>query len=115
MSLQFYIRYQTDFGQDLFLELRDTRGNDHLLDMQYLNEQFWYLELPTRDLNAYRFVLLNANGDRLREARERHLSPAALRSKKILKIYHTWNFGGQVENVFDTAPFKDMLLPTRKP
>ncbi|GAB3011719.1 4-alpha-glucanotransferase [Niabella terrae] len=115
MSLQFYIRYHTDFGQDLFLELRDTHGNDHLLPMQYLNEQFWYLELPGRDLGSYRFVVQDNNGNRLREARERILSATAQRSKNDLKIYHTWNFGGQVENVFDTAPFKDRLLPTRKP
>ena len=74
MRLQFFVRFHTEFGQQLWLTgnhapLQGTDGQPGI-PMNYLNEDFWELtvELTADQLNdwsdwRYQYLLLNKDGE----------------------------------------------------
>ena len=119
MTLHFYLRYSTRFGQSLFVS-----GNTPLLGnndikkrfgLTYLNNQLWYgtLEIDAKDVFetiCYRYILLDEDGELVYEfGNDRIIEINDLKGSKIV-LYDTWNHAGQYENVFYTAPFAYVLL-----
>ncbi|MEI6947661.1 4-alpha-glucanotransferase [Paraflavisolibacter sp. H34] len=128
MRIDFYLRYHTLPGQNLFLTGNlVTLGNyhkDHALPMRYLNEEFWFvsLEVETFDLPAlsYRYVFRDDRGNTLLDGeKHRHLKIEG--APGHLVAVDTWNSTGEYENAFYTAPFtrvltnEDKFIESRQP
>jgi len=119
LTVQFQLKYHTEFGQNLFIV------GDHLLlgngdianaiPMQYLNEQAWTatVQLPTTALNqkiSYNYVLVNGDGSVVVDwGSDRLLDFQKLSALKV-HILDTWNHAGYFENAFYTEPFQQVLL-----
>ena len=123
MRLHFYLRYHTNFGDSLWVtgNLKPAISGEEpaKLPMQYLNHDFWKLEmeLPNYDFPdeglVYQYVLQNKLGEFIPEAvssRQVYLAEGI----DSIKLYDVWNYAGAFENVFYTAPFKNVLLPDLK-
>lgn len=51
MKIHFYIKYQSEFGEQLFLRFWNKKDIEQMdLPMQYLNQNFWQLEMDDDDL-----------------------------------------------------------------
>ncbi|MFT3678798.1 MAG: 4-alpha-glucanotransferase [Ferruginibacter sp.] len=120
MTLNFYIRFSTRFGQALYLSGSHTElGNDDIakaIPLQYFNENFWHVqvELPGADFTSlaieYRYVLREKDGYEIVEwGNDRVIDFKKISAKDIILI-DTWNHAGEVENAFFTQPFQGVLL-----
>ena len=119
MKLNFYLHFNTKFGQQLFITGNiDELGNNDpakALLMGYLNEQFWNitLELKRKEVPkniAYRYFLKNEDGQILQEWG--HDKELDLKHKDFqeIEMIDVWNHAGEYENVFYSAAFNEVLL-----
>ena len=120
MTLNFFIRFHTRFGQMLYVSGNsDALGNDDInkaLPLQYLNDQFCHcqVEIPAAEVCAksieYHYILKEPDGSVIVEwedgkqidVTEKHLAEIAL--------IDTWNHAGTIENAFYTKPFKEVFI-----
>lgn len=123
MTVHFYLRYSTQFGQNLFVSGNaDVLGNDDpakAFPLEYLNEQLWYgaADIDPGQLEGplnYRYILQDKQDVPVFESgNDRLVDLKKLKTHKRV-LLDTWNHAGQVENVFFTAPFQDVLLKQGK-
>jgi 4-alpha-glucanotransferase len=122
MKIQFYLRFYTKVGQDLFI-IGDTPelGNGDLekaFPLQYLNNEFWVgaveIDSSAHPKVRYKYFLKNADGSVVPEwANDRKIE---LSKSGVLEIQtiDTWNHAGEFENVFFTSAFQQALLKHNK-
>lgn len=118
MKINFYLKYYTVFGEQLFIS-----GNNILLgdddsflaaQMQWLNEDYWRLtiDLPN-DFDGtiyYRYILKNKEGIQIFDGEENRFIDVATNPSKSYSVFDTWNSAGNILNVFFTKPFSKILL-----
>lgn len=81
--------------------------------MNYANEQFWQLEVPVSlkgrtSKVKYRYLLKGEDGQPVAEwGNDRIVS---VDQEQDILLIDTWNFAGEYENAFYTAPFSEVLL-----
>lgn len=72
MKIHFYIRYQSSFGEQLFLRLWNKKGTESFdVSLEYLNKQFWHLVMEDDDLPylptlKYECIRANDFGDTMK-------------------------------------------------
>jgi 4-alpha-glucanotransferase len=93
-------------------------GNDEekkAFALSYLNDQLWYgtVEIDEKDIFetiSYRYILKDKDAELVYEfGNDRVIEIDDLKASKIV-LYDTWNYAGQYENIFYTAPFANVLL-----
>lgn len=122
MILHFYLHYSTQYGQSIFVSGNsDILGNDvntKAFPLTYLNDQLWHgsVDIAEKDLIepiCYRYLLLDEKGDQVSEfGNDRFIVFDKLKVAKIV-LSDTWNFAGEFENAFFTAPFTDVLFKSK--
>ena len=118
MKVQFYLRFQTEFGDSLLISGNtDELGNDDLskgLPMTYFNEEFWgvTIELKRKKINQlqYRYVFKTKDGEIIPEFGNDRTADLVKNGIAELQFMDTWNHAGEYENTFYTAPFQKTLL-----
>jgi len=117
MKLHFYLRYHTSWGQSLWLISGDDTCVDNLdnaIPLTYMNEEFWEAEIKIKgdkDLfYKYKYVLKNADGKIVPEFGNDRLIQTDQQGIKEIMLIDTWCYAGEFENVFYSAPFKNVLL-----
>jgi 4-alpha-glucanotransferase len=119
MKLQFYLRFQTRYGQSIWLSGdADELGNDDLasaIPMEYLNEEFWScsLDIKKKELQktiSYRYILKNEDGELLAEWGNDRVIEFPGKSVHEIQLVDTWNHAGEYENAFYADAFKNVLL-----
>jgi len=123
MILHFYLRYSTKFGQSLFVSGNNgLLGDDDVVKpfpLNYLNDQLWHgsIEIADKDLDepiCYKYILEDENGERVTEfGDDRIIDFNKIKASKIV-LSDTWNYAGEFENAFFTAPFTDVLLKRKQ-
>ncbi len=121
VKISFYLKYQTHFGQSIWVfGNHPSLGGGQpqkALPLSYLNDNFWVLELnfPFTDQKIeYHYLIREENGKELVEWGNDKILDLSLGITKDLILVDTWNFEGQVENVFYTEPFIKTLLKENK-
>ena len=122
MKLQFYLRFQTRYGQSLWVSGdADELGNDdpaQALPLEYLNEESWsgQVEIKKKELQksiSYRYILKNEDGELIYDwGRDRVIEFPGKSFQEILLI-DTWNHAGEYENAFYSDAFNNVLLKHR--
>lgn len=126
MKVTFRIRFSSHPGQIL----RITGGLPSLgnnlteksLRMQYQDNQFWKLDvqIPDAELMSagkieYRYILEQEGGDWIEEwEASRYIDYGSVRQQSCLCI-DTWNHAGDIHQVFNTSPFRKVLLRDASP
>lgn len=117
MKIDFYLRFHTHFGQSLFVagSLDELGSYDvkKALPMNFLSEDFWHVRVETEHAAPvqYRYVFRNESGATLMDGEKYRTLQA---SSDHLVVIDTWNYAGQFENAFYTAPFQKVLLKESK-
>ncbi len=120
MRIQFYLRFNTSFGQSLWISTNGELGTDlikNAIPMTYMNEEFWFVNLKIDKEKAagfhYKYILKNENGEIIPEqGNDRNIEILKHGVKEILVI-DIWNHAGEYENAFYTTPFNNVLLKNR--
>lgn len=121
MTIHFYLRFSTQFGQSIFVSgNNDVLGNDDLakaFPIQYLNEQLWHGSIninTTKDLNTirYKYILREEGKEETVEFGDDRIVLLDDTQADEMVFFDTWNYSGETENVYFTQPFQDVLLKT---
>ncbi|MEO6136764.1 MAG: 4-alpha-glucanotransferase, partial [Ginsengibacter sp.] len=119
MTIHFFIKYKTHFGQSIFLSGNNSYLGDNdpsiALALSYLNEEMWSVsvEFPDDfdDLLLYEYIVRNEDGSEIYDGEENRSIDFSLFKGKNFKIIDTWVSSGNIGNVFFTRAFIDVLLP----
>ncbi len=121
MIIHFYLRFTTHFGQTIFVSgNNDILGNDDLakaLPIQYLNDQLWHGSIsidPVKDLNTirYKYILREEGKEETVEFGDDRIAELDSANAEEIVFFDTWNYSGEIENVYFTQAFQDVLLKT---
>ncbi len=120
MTLNFYIRFSTKFGQALFVSGNNKAlGNDDFgqaIPLNYFNEEFWQgkVDIPENDFHSldieYRYFLKDLDGEQIIEWGNDRLIEFDKISQNDIVLIDTWNHAGEIENAFFTKAFQEVLL-----
>src|SRR5262245_53656928 len=115
MKIQFYLRYHTEFGQNLGIRSDYfKKSGTGFLAMKYIHEELWMaeaeIELKTKETLIYNYFLENKEGEITEEWGNDRVISAQKKPVENIVTIDTWNFAGEYENVFFTAPFQEILL-----
>ncbi|MCF1713039.1 4-alpha-glucanotransferase [Flavihumibacter sp. RY-1] len=113
MTIQFYLRFTTVVGQELFITGLPNRKDP--LRMSWFNQEYWFAQLEidpaTLEGITYQYQLQDVDGKIVNEwGDDRHL-PTGIKEFTEIQVVDTWNHAGSFENAFYTAPFQEILLP----
>ena len=119
IKLSFHLKYQTTYGQSIWIY-----GNhpflgggevDKAIPLVYLNETHWVLHLnfpktDNADKIIYHYLIKDDKAGKILEWGNDKILDLASFTNDELVLIDTWNFAGQIENVFYTEPFTSTLL-----
>jgi len=119
IKISFHLKYQTTYGQTIFIygnhPLLGGGTADKAIPLVYLNETYWVLHLnfPKNDTTEkiiYHYLIKDDQGGEILEwGNDKSIDIASIQNEELVLI-DTWNFAGQIENVFYTEPFTSTLL-----
>ena len=118
MTIHFYLRYHTQFGQVLFISgNEDFLGNNDTakaVELSYYNDDYWHLkiELPQNfdDVVLYKYFLKDKDGSEIFDGEENRDIDLSLISAKTISVLDIWNAASNSANVFFTRAFNQVLL-----
>ncbi|MBP6025033.1 4-alpha-glucanotransferase [Ferruginibacter sp.] len=123
MTLHFYLRFSTKFGQTLYVSGNTKAlGNDDFSEafpLEYLNESLWHGSITidaVKDINniRYKYILREPGKEETVEfGDDRIIAIDTIMADEVVLV-DTWNFAGETENVYFTQPFQDVLLKQPK-
>ncbi|MBS1915941.1 MAG: 4-alpha-glucanotransferase [Bacteroidetes bacterium] len=122
MKVQFYLRFYSHPGQELFIcgDVENLGNNDptKALSMKYLNNDFWQATLEIDASEAakiqYHYLLRYENGIVISEWGKDRIIDISKSGIEEVQVVDTWNHAGEFENAFFTAPFQQTLLVHHK-
>jgi len=119
IKLSFHLKYKTNYGQSIWIygdhPLLGGGESHNAIPMVYLNETYWVLHLnfpktDNADKIIYHYLIKDDKGAEILEwGNDKMLDLASFTNDELVLI-DTWNFAGQIENVFYTEPFSSTLL-----
>lgn len=121
IKIDFYLRFYTHPGQSIAVTGNiPALGNgdpEKALSLEYVNSEFWHGSLPSGILLpehfpfSYHYILRNTDGTLTEEGGDDKVIALPADDKEEIQVIDTWNYAGEYENVFFTAPFREVLLP----
>ena len=84
------------------------------LDMTWLNNDFWEVSTEIHATGIthiqYKYILTYADGYKVVEwESDKHIDLAKIQAEEV-QLVDRWNYAGEFENAFFTAPFQQTLL-----
>ncbi len=118
MTIHFYLRYHTQFGQVLFISgNEDFLGNNDTakaVELSYYNDDCWHvkIKLPADfdDTVLYKYFLKDKDGTEIFDGEENREIDLSLINAATISVYDMWNGENNLGNVFFTRAFNKVLL-----
>ena len=126
MTIHFFIKYRTSFGETLFISgdhaLLGGGGLQKALPMKYYNDAFWHVivEFPTTKFTgkkpvsekvSYQYFMKDQAGIDVFEGEIDRYVELAESGTESVSVIDTWIAAGDVENIYFTEAFNKVLLP----
>jgi 4-alpha-glucanotransferase len=119
MTIHFYLRFHTVFGQVLCMSgENDFLGNNDpskAVELSWFNDEYWHLkiELPQDydDPVSYKYFLKDKDGAEIFDGEENRVIDFSKIKAEVISVHDSWNAPGDLGNVFFTRPFTKVLLP----
>ncbi len=113
MNLTFRLRFHTRPGQSLALA-GDHPLPGHPVPLHFLDSEHWQVSIPlttqaAETAFAYSYIFVDGDQRTTDWGRDRVLRPASFKCSELL-VLDAWNNAGFPANVFDTVPFRSVLL-----
>lgn len=119
MKVQFNIKFHTKYGESLWLSYdSEIAAKKVSVQMKYRDYDYWTLEvdLSVKDLEQpfpYFYSYKTAAGEIVSEARHLRTLEFSKKEKRLVVVYDTWLSTSAIENVFYSAPFREVLLNSK--
>jgi 4-alpha-glucanotransferase len=118
MKIDFYLRFHTRYGQSIALSgnlLSLGEGNaDAALPMRFLNQNFWHASIEVdpkeNETLSYHYLFTNEHGELIADAEDQRTVAIGKKGDKHLVLIDTWNYAGEFENAFYSAPFRHVFF-----
>lgn len=125
IKIHFFIRYNTHFGESLLLSGNIPQLGDEnpamAITMNYLNETYWSYDLELDSFSSelpetihYYYLFKDKKGRITEEWRDGKMIELSKITAEDIYVIDAWNFAGQFENTYFTAPFQETLLRAAK-
>ncbi len=119
MRINFYLRYYTVFGEELFIignnKFLGDNNSANAVALRWYNNDFWVatIDFPDDfdDEIHYKYILKDIKGVEIFDGEENRFIDLSVRKQKSYSVFDTWNSAGNVWNVFFTTAFSKVLLP----
>ncbi|HSQ43343.1 MAG TPA: CBM20 domain-containing protein [Ginsengibacter sp.] len=118
MTIHFYLRYHTEFGQILCISgNNDFLGNNdpaNAVNLSYYNDDYWHvkIEFPEDfdDTIIYKYFLKDKDGSEIFDGEENRAIDLSLLNAKTISVYDMWNGANNLGNVFLPGLFQKCCL-----
>lgn len=118
MKIDFYLRFQTKFGESLAITgntLSLGSGDpSKALTLQFLNNEFWFtsieVDVTEQESLHYHYLFTDEQGKVVAEGEKDRAVAIGKKDTGHLVIIDTWNYAGEIENAFFSAPFRNVLF-----
>jgi 4-alpha-glucanotransferase len=123
MTIHFYLRFTTHFGQTILVSGNNSvLGNDNLnqaFSLQYFSDQLWHGSITAdavKDISTirYKYILREDGKEDTVEFGDDRVVPLDESNANELVFFDTWNYSGETENAYFTQAFQEVLLKTPK-
>ena len=122
MTVHFYIRFSSKPGQSIAItgNAPELGGSDlsKPAQLEYYNNDFWHLKLEIDSVRSpricYKYILQTDSAENILEGGTGRTIELGKSGVDIYQLVDTWNFAGEYENAFFTAPFQSVLLKDRE-
>jgi len=119
MTIHFYLRYHTNYGQALFLTgntgLLGDNDSSKAIRMSYYNHDYWHakIELGDRfdDRIGYRYFLKDTDGTEIYDGEDSRFLDFSVLQPATVVTWDVWNGGNDYRNTYFTRAFGKVLLP----
>lgn len=119
MKINFYLRYHTVFGEELFItgnnKFLGDNNSANAIRLHWYNDDFWMVTIDFPDdfddEIHYKYILKDIKGVEIFDGEENRFIDLSVRKQKSYSVFDTWNSAGNVWNVFFTTAFSKILLP----
>ena len=114
MVIHFYIKYKTTYGQALGILINNLNKPNTEIQLEYLNDEYWYGNLDTSDLSKretidYHYILKETGkADKGDHAQNRSLNIKKIDEKEI-NVLDDWQDAALEKTVFNTRPFLNVF------
>ncbi|PWT77029.1 MAG: 4-alpha-glucanotransferase [Bacteroidetes bacterium] len=122
MKIHFYLRFHTKVGESIYvtgnIHALGNGDNDKAFPLQFMNDEFWHGTIEVNEEKfipiEYSYLFKTDDGTLISEwGADRVISDIKPAVDEI-QVVDTWNYAGEFENAFFTAPFQDILLVRHK-
>jgi 4-alpha-glucanotransferase len=116
MTLHFYIKYKTNFGEQLFVQI-NHKDYAAPIAMSFFNEELWYVAVPWKAQDTptnYNYLFIDKDGQTSEDWEQHRIIDTTQQKRQEWVFFDSWNFAGYAENAFDTVPFKNVLAVYNK-
>ncbi len=129
MTIHFFLKYHTSYGETLFITGDDALFGEsdpkNALPMTYYDDAFWHaiVEFPTTNFEGkkmfgrkvfYSYFVKDKDGINVFEGEADRYVELSKSSTENISVIDTWNASGDFENVFFTEAFNKVLLPNQQ-
>ncbi|MEO6845376.1 MAG: 4-alpha-glucanotransferase [Ginsengibacter sp.] len=120
MKINFYIKYHTVFGEELFILGNNFYLGDNdpskAVKLSWHDEDFWYgsISFPDDfdDEIHYRYILKDKKGIEIFDGEDHRFIDLSSKKIKSYLVFDAWNSAGNIWNIFFTKAFSKTLLPS---
>ncbi len=112
MKIRFYLRYSTQPGESLSIQISDLSHGNSVLPMQYLNAELWMADSPEISIAQplrYQYHCHRPGGDRSELGQPHELDLGRSKHAEVHVIDY-WDEAGALENAFLTQPFQEIFF-----
>lgn len=122
MKINFYLRYHTVFGEEIFISGNNKFLGDNdasnAIPLSWYNEDIWKgtIDFPDDfdDTIIYKYILKDKEGIQIFDGEDNRFIDLSVNRSKEYTIIDTWNAAGNISNVFYTNVF-NKILPSGYP
>jgi 4-alpha-glucanotransferase len=122
MTVHFFIRFSSKPGQSIAItgDAPELGQSDisKAIPLSYFNHDFWHgvIEInPVHNLRiCYKYILKTEASENILEGGTGRVVELGKSGVDSYEVVDTWNFAGEFENAFFTAPFQQVLLKDRE-
>ena len=119
MKINFFVKYRTVVGEELFILGNNFYLGDNdpskAVKLSWYNEDYWRgtIDFPDDfdDTIHYQYILKNKKGIEIFDGERNRFIDLSLKKIKFYSVFDVWNPAGNVWNVFFTKAFSKSLLP----
>ena len=119
MTINFYLRYHTVFGEELFISGNNSYLGDNdpsrAVKLSWLNEDFWKASIlfpdDFDDTIYYKYILKDREGVFIFDGEPNRFIELSSKKLKPCRVIDTWNPASHPGNIFFAKAFRNVLLP----